>query len=641
MIEVEGPDGTVIEFPEGTPPETIKSVMAKQYPSTVTKRVAQLPDGETLEIEVPEGADDATVERIGQEALNARKVRGRAVAGKPVQAPAQQPGFGETLLNSMGDVGTNMLRGAATLPDLAAQAGGMVSGGIGSALDFMATGGGASPQNAQAIPDRPGFSMRGALDQFNPEARNSPTAFASQLFGSLVVPLGPKAAPARPSAPVASAPVKEASGKMVPYADEIVAAGKRENVPVMTTDVIPPRTMMGKAARNIGERIPIVGTAGQQQARMDAATRLIEDFGGVGADDAVNAVSADLVKTRGAELSKWTGRKKQIIDNIPGIAPATKALAAIDQQIAELTARGSPTALAVVEKLKELRPSFQGKTLKQLEAMRADELSDVFKGDGLANIKTVGEKALRAIYGPLNDDMGAHIATHAGKPAQAQWKGANERLAAMVGQLKASAFKKTLNAAETTPEGAAQLIFSKTPSEINRLVGNLSPAGKDKARSAVMFEAAKKSTDNGIVSPARFATALQAMQASTRGLFSPADAARIDGMVKLLKGTQRAADAGVMTNSGMQLAPYAVGAGAISAPVATVTAGLLARLYESAPTRDLLLRLGRAKPGTEGYKISFQRLNTAIAKMTPAAANDVEGAVALSPSRAAAQDERD
>ncbi len=32
MIEVEGPDGTVIEFPEGTPPETIKAVMAKQYP---------------------------------------------------------------------------------------------------------------------------------------------------------------------------------------------------------------------------------------------------------------------------------------------------------------------------------------------------------------------------------------------------------------------------------------------------------------------------------------------------------------------------------------------------------------------------------------------------------------------------------
>src|SRR5689334_5799278 len=36
-IEVEGPDGAVIEFPEGTAPDTIKQVMGKHYapPSTL------------------------------------------------------------------------------------------------------------------------------------------------------------------------------------------------------------------------------------------------------------------------------------------------------------------------------------------------------------------------------------------------------------------------------------------------------------------------------------------------------------------------------------------------------------------------------------------------------------------------------
>ena len=31
MIEVELPDGTIVEFPEGTSPDVIKSVMAKQF----------------------------------------------------------------------------------------------------------------------------------------------------------------------------------------------------------------------------------------------------------------------------------------------------------------------------------------------------------------------------------------------------------------------------------------------------------------------------------------------------------------------------------------------------------------------------------------------------------------------------------
>ena len=31
MIEVEAPDGTIVEFPDGTAPETVKQVMTKHF----------------------------------------------------------------------------------------------------------------------------------------------------------------------------------------------------------------------------------------------------------------------------------------------------------------------------------------------------------------------------------------------------------------------------------------------------------------------------------------------------------------------------------------------------------------------------------------------------------------------------------
>ncbi len=639
MIEVEGPDGTVIEFPEGTAPETIKGVMAKQYPAPSEKRVAKLPDGSTLEIDVPDGADAATVERLGQEALNARKVRGRAVAGAD-QAP--QPGF----MDSVADLGANLAKGAAIIPDLVAGLGDKVSRGFGAGLNFLATGGGASPGNALALAqDRPVPSFRGLIDTLNPDAAQAPSAFGAELFGSMVLPVGPKAAPMPVRASVANAlaPAKAASSKLVPGADEIVATGRREGVRVKTTDVVPPRTMMGKAARNIGERIPVIGTAGervaQQSERTDAAQRLVDEFVGAGGDDAVNAVSADLVKTRGAELEKLTGMKTRIIDGTPGVVQAPLALRAIGQQITRLQGINAEAFKPVIDKLKGFEEVLEsGKNLSQIEGNRK-LLGDLFADPSLAAIKGDGQKALNAIYGPLREDMGAFIAAQAGKPQAARWKATNDRLAAMAGELKVAGFKKALNNAETTPEGAAKLIFSKTPSEVSRLFNSLSSAGKEKARAAVMFEAAAKSTDSGIISPQKFARALEAMQASTRGLFAPADAARIEGVTRLIKATQRASESAVLTNSGQQLVPAVMGAAAVSNPGLVISAGLVARAYESAPVRDLLLRLGRAKPGTPGYKVSLNRLNTTLAKMAPVAANDVDSALAVSPGTLAAAEQ--
>ncbi len=639
MIEVEGPDGTVIEFPEGTSPETIKGVMAKRYPTVKSGR-----SGKEYQFNAPAGGDEAAVLAAAQEAL-------RAQEPDTTEAPVMAPG------QAIADAGQNALGqimiGAGALPDLASKAATGINnafaGMVGAITDPVLRGVGADGA-ADALGgfldrsmSKPAPTIEGMVRRTNPEVNKPGNALANfglQAAGSMLWPIGPKGSPITRTAP---GPARAASNKVVPFADEIVAAGKAEGVRVKTTDVVPPRTMMGKAARNIGERIPVIGTAGeragQQQERIDAATKLVDDFVGVGGDDAVNAVSADLAKTRGAELSKLTGMKTRIIDGTPGAVQAPLALRAISQQITRLQGINAEAFKPVIERLKNFEEVLQsGKSLSQIEGNRK-LLGDLFADPSLAAIKGDGQKALNAIYGPLREDMGAFIAAQAGRPAAARWKAANDRLASMAGELKNAGFKKALNDAETTPEGAAKLIFSKTPSEVARLVANLSPAGKVKARSAVMFEAAAKSTDNGIISPQKFARALDAMKTSTRGLFDPADAARIEGVSRLIKATQRASESAVLTNSGQQLVPAVMGAAAISNPGLVISAGLLARAYESAPVRDLLLRLGRASPGSRGFKISYDKLTAQLSKIAPVAANDVDGAFVASPTRVAAEEE--
>ena len=41
-IEVEGPDGVILEFPEGTSRETMRAAMAKRYPKTAAAKPKEI-----------------------------------------------------------------------------------------------------------------------------------------------------------------------------------------------------------------------------------------------------------------------------------------------------------------------------------------------------------------------------------------------------------------------------------------------------------------------------------------------------------------------------------------------------------------------------------------------------------------------
>jgi hypothetical protein len=411
----------------------------------------------------------------------------------------------------------------------------------------------------------------------------------------------------------------------------LVQAAEQNRVPLMTSDVMPPETFIGKSAQFTGERIPIAGTGGnratQQEARVNAVKRIASEYG-ANEPALLDRISADLLATRGAELTKYATAKDEVITSLAsaGEVPATNAARVIDEKIAELTRRGTPAAQDVVQYLTRLRTDIQGKSLDQIEAIRKDELSQAFKsGDTLAEVRSVGEKAVRPIYRALNEDMGDFIKGAGERRDFAKWKVANTRLAQMAGELDVSGLKQALRKGDVTPETVGNVLFSQKPSDVRALYGNLSANGKANARAAILARAIEKAGEKagGLeeVSPQRFANEVARLGASTGVMFNGTDAARLSGLVKVLQATRRAGEAAVSTATGQQTyLPATLGAladvwgtgGAIVGSLATV--GGLARAYESPAVRDIMLRLGRTKKGDKSEAFLVKRAITALAQ---------------------------
>jgi hypothetical protein len=521
--------------------------------------------------------------------------------------------------------GTNALLGAA---------GGGILDAVGAegAADWWRGAAGKAGSTLANLP-----TAAGAIEQISPTPEGMGAArLTSQIAGGLMVPLGPKANPRPMRAPRLAA----SSGT----AEQVVEAGKREGVRVMTSDVVPPRGFTTKMLRTTGERIPIAGTGGQRVAqneeRVEAVRNLAREFGVEGSEEVIDKVADDLAKTRGGKIAALSARKNRVIEGIPGTVETPGAVAEIDRQIAALERLKPAEVGPVIAKLQNWKSALLGQTtridtglldasgkpiireippersLRVIEDLRK-LVGEAFEDPALAAVKTLGQKAVNKVYAPLREDMGTFIRSRGGDSAFNAWKQSNDELAAMAGELDATAFKGVLNDADTTPENVAKLLFSKKPSDVRRLFANLSFAGQEKARSAVIYEAVRKAGGLEDISPQRFANSLKEFGRTTGIIFGDA-APRIEGIVRLLRATQQASVAAAAPPTGVQNAQI-LGAGALTAalgPLGGVTAagiaGTAARLYESAPVRNLLVNLSKTQPGSKAEGATLERIGKAL-----------------------------
>lgn len=402
-----------------------------------------------------------------------------------------------------------------------------------------------------------------------------------------------------------------------------VAAAERAGIPVMTSDVAPPQTFMGKAAQTAGERVPIAGTGGvraaQQNARVQAVKDVLAEYG-AGTEGLPDKVWNNLAATRSATLTKYANMKKDVVAALDsaGDVPVPNATSAIDEEIARLS-RISPEGFApAVAIMRRWKADLQGKTLADIEVLRK-QIGEEFRAPELAAVSGEAQKSLNRIYAPLRDDMTAFIRANGGAKDATKWMVANKRLSEAAGELDKTSLKSVLRSGDVTPEAVNNLLFSQKRSDVAALYRNLTPEGRANARAAIMDKVFKDmGGDLDAVSPEKFVTAVRKQGNAIGVMFDQAEADRIHGLVKALKLTKRGGEAGVMTNTGQQVAPIAGltgltslvsglmgGSAATGAAtgVATIgaagTIGMLARAMESKAARAALMQLRNAKPAEE------------------------------------------
>jgi hypothetical protein len=636
IYEVEAPDGSILEVegPDNATDEQIAAFAAQQHrpmgaaAPPIPVETTDVPPSEYAEPETTAGGVfGATTRGLAPAALGAGL--GFMAAGPPgAAAGAALTTLGPIVADPLVE-GVNKLLGtdfatptealnnlltAAGVPEpetaaervIQSAAGGV--GGAGGAIGLGRTLASSARPVVAAVGDalaaQPAAQIVGggtgaAGSQMAAEAGGGPMAqLASGLaFGTL----GGVAAPRGPRAPL----------------PEIVQEATDAGIPLMTSDVLPPRTVAARSAQVAGERIPLVGTGpvreAQQQARIDAVRDIVTDYGAANADALPREIVTDLAQTRSATIQRYSAAKNEVIDRLKdlGTVALPSASRRLVTEIRDLRSRRTPEGDEAATALEQILNDIQGRNLFELEAYRKDVLSNVFRNDPANQMspgaRDVGEKALRAIYDPVREDMGDFIRQNGQRRDYERWSVSNRRLSEEANELQNQALKRALRTGNATPEVVNNLLFSSKPSDVAALYRNLSPQGRAMARQAIIARAAARATNTGegVVSPTRFADEVQKLSRSVGVFFTGDELARVQGLARVLNATRRAGEAGAFPTTGAQLyLPAALsGLGALGDGVMGFVKGLAlaggigaaARVYESPAMRNLLLQASRTE----------------------------------------------
>jgi hypothetical protein len=405
---------------------------------------------------------------------------------------------------------------------------------------------------------------------------------------------------------------------------QIVQDARQANIPLMTTDVVPPRTFMGKFAQGVGEKVPVAGTAGlrssQQAARVEAVKKLAIDVGGDFENIPDAALAQSLKAGRAADVSKYADLKQGVFDKLDnaGAMPATNVTKKVDDEIQRLQALGTKDFDPLISKLDDFKGAIQGKTINQVELLRK-QLGEKLQSEEFTAIAGESQKVLRSTYGALKSDIESFIKTSASDRDVVKWKVADKRLTSMIGELQSTAFKRALDKGDITPESATRLLLNGSKSDLQRMFRTLTPDGRAVARATIIRDAAAKAGGMDDISPQKFSTALS-KSADQYGIFFSQDQRKqADGLIRVINATQRASEAAAAPMTGYQTIPLALvdlfGSGGKTI-VAGLTMGGIARAYESKPVRELLIRMAAVKPNSPEEGAIVRRIVPMLQEMT-------------------------
>ncbi|MEM8183913.1 injection protein [Morganella morganii subsp. sibonii] len=423
---------------------------------------------------------------------------------------------------------------------------------------------------------------------------------------------------------IVGAAARAIKGKMSPEAAEAVKFADANDVPLMTTDIIEPKTAAGKAARTYTERIPFAGTGGARVAQEESRKNLIQTFssevGGI-SDDALYKSAS---KGQQQFIKAASDRYNRIFDAM-GDSPVdiSGTIKAIDDQIASLTRPGLSQDRSAVNVLKQYKEDITGATndLRLARENRTNLRKRFMAAPDDVDRDTL-EKSASAIYEAYTRDMKKAVADNLGADAARAMHRADRSWAKFNDMMSNTRVKKAIQSGRVSPEDVTKLIFSQKNSDRSQLYRLLDSNGRNNARGALVQNALDKATDaSGNVSVANFINEIHRTRKQASTFFKGEDGKRLDGVIKYLNSTREATNAAASPINGQLVAaPVALLAGTasylnpVTAKVMAVigAAGLSARAYESKPVRNMLLRLANTPKGSTAYDRLISKISQSV-----------------------------
>ncbi len=456
------------------------------------------------------------------------------------------------------------------------------------------------------------------------EAANQQGDFAGNVAKNAAINLGAQGALSA-VAKVIGRGVTALRGDISPGVAKTIANAESMGITPMTSDLIKPGNALTRGIQQSGEGA-ILGTGAkreaQQAARSDAVSNYLNKFGEYNADDVVKSLTSTLKGRR-----EFAGKVLEDITQKMGSTPVptSNAVTAIDDSLAKLNRLGTSADKNLVSTLENLKaelsnPSIDFDLLKQHRtAFRSNVQGDamVFPNQAKAITNSIENAMSRDLKSAVGKTLGAQDA--------ARYIKANSDYSNIYNKVLNKRIATKLNDAtnQATPELINSVVYSRNASDIKRIWPALDSKGKDAMRAAYISKIAEKASD----SPAKFITEVNKLKRQAGGeiyntVFNGQHMKELNALHDVLRETARADTAGVVTQTGQSLANnIRLGAGLFSGGTSIggeAGFGLMMRLYESKPARNMLLRLANTKPGTPAYE---RALNQAVTAVRPLLAN--------------------
>lgn len=418
-------------------------------------------------------------------------------------------------------------------------------------------------------------------------------------------------------------------GTIAPEAQQAIQFANAAGVPLHTTDVLQPNSSVGRMAQTTAENIPFAGTSTMRANQQEARSQLVDEFASRFGEYDPSIVVGSL-KAKSSGIRRAAGNRLEQVQNaMAGVnIQPSRAIQQIDNEIADLQKLGGAADNETISKLKVYRDELSRNAgasgpmamdLQQLSALRSQFRQDV-KGERQALINR-SEAAVNRVYNAMTSDIDSAIGQNLGNDTLRRYKQANAIYADEANKLQNTRLKNVIMKGDLTPEVVNNMLFSKNKSEVQNLYRSVGQVGRAQMRNGIIGKAMEKSGG----SPDQFLRQVNLMSNQTGIAFKGRDAAYLKGIKNYLEATKRAGQAGVTTPTGQQTIPFILGIGTVTNPALVGVGGgygLLARMYESEPARNAMLRLANTPRGSTAFEKALAEVERAVNSFAQGAKSD-------------------